>query len=467
MIFSSATFLFLFLPVFFLLHLVLPGIKTKNILLVVASLLFYAWGEGIYVLLMIISVFLGWLAGILIAKYDKYAKAITAISVILNIGMLFVYKYAGFFVEIINYIPGIEIPAVTVRLPLGISFFTFQILSYVIDVYRDRSIVNKSYFSTLLYISFFPQLIAGPIVKYHDINLQIESRKVTAEGAAEGIRRFIIGLSKKLLIADVTALAVDSIFALETGSMSGACAWLGAILYIFQIYFDFSGYSDMAIGLGQMFGFKFKENFNYPYVSLGIRDFWRRWHISLSTWFREYLYISLGGNRKGNVRTYVNLFIVFLATGLWHGANFTFLVWGIYNGILIVLERAEIIKIKNKVLCHIYTTFAVIIGFVIFRADSLSVAFSYIGRMFTPSAYTGGFSDALSFCTPYLICTVIFAIVCCLPVLPYIKGKMQTLSLRKVSVLEGATYVLVLLMLFVCIMVLAANTYSPFIYFRF
>ena len=312
MAFSSATFLFLFLPVVFLLHLALPSIKVKNILLTAASLLFYAWGEGLYVLLMIISVFINWIAGLLIAKYDRFAKLVTALSVVLNIGMLFVYKYAGFFVQTINLIPGINLPEISIRLPLGISFFTFQVLSYVIDVYRDRSMVNKSYFSTLLYISFFPQLIAGPIVKYHDVNLQIENRTLNADILSQGIRRFIIGLSKKLLIADVTAAVVDDVFAMQVSEISGLCAWLGAVLYIFQIYFDFSGYSDMAIGLGKMFGFEFKENFNYPYTALGIRGFWRKWHISLSTWFREYLYIPLGGNRKGGVRTYINLFIVFL-----------------------------------------------------------------------------------------------------------------------------------------------------------
>ncbi len=467
MIFSSATFLFIFLPVVFILHLLIPNIKIKNFLLIAASLFFYAWGEGIYVLIMIISVFLGWLAGILISKYDKYAKIITCISVLVNIGMLIVYKYAGFFVEIINFIPGVELPAVSVRLPMGISFFTFQILSYVIDVYRDRSMVNKSYFSTLLYISFFPQLIAGPIVKYHDINLQIENRKQTIDGVSSGIRRFVIGLSKKLLIADVTALVVDSIFALGTNEMSGLCAWLGAIMYVLQIYFDFSGYSDMAIGIGKMFGFDFKENFNYPYISLGIKDFWRRWHISLSTWFKEYLYIPLGGNRKGKVRTYINLFIVFLATGLWHGANFTFVVWGIYNGILIVLERAEIIKIKNKALCHIYTIFAFIIGFVIFRADTLEYAFSYIGRMFNPAAYMTGFSDALAYCTPYLICTAVIGITISMPILPYIKGKIERLPQKTCTLAHAFTYPAILVLLLVCMMVLAANTYSPFIYFRF
>lgn len=467
MAFSSATFLFLFLPFFFILHLLIPNLKVKNALLIVASLLFYAWGEGLYVLLMIISVFINWLAGLCIVRFERQAKLVTAASVVINIGMLFVYKYVGFFVESLNLIPGINLPAVSVRLPLGISFFTFQVLSYVIDVYRDRSMVNKSYFSTLLYISFFPQLIAGPIVKYHDVYLQIKDRAVTVDKAACGMRRFVIGLSKKLLIADVAAAVVDSVFATEASNISGLCAWLGAMLYIIQIYFDFSGYSDMAIGLGRMFGFEFKENFNYPYISLGIRDFWRRWHISLSTWFREYLYIPLGGNRKGTFRTYLNLFIVFLATGLWHGANFTFVVWGIYNGILIVLERAGILKIKNKVINHIYTLLAVIVGFVIFRADNLTYAFAYIARMFNPKAYIGGFSDALSYCTPYLIFTAVAAIIFCMPILEVLKTKVNHLSPKGIMMARGITYPVCIILLLACVMILAANTYSPFIYFRF
>jgi len=467
MAFSSATFLFLFLPIFFILHLVIPNIKIKNAILIVASLLFYAWGEGIYLLLMITSVFINWVASLLIVRFERFDRLITAFSVVINIGMLFVYKYAGFFVESLNLISGINLPEVSIRLPLGISFFTFQVLSYVIDVYRDRSMVNKSFFSTLLYISFFPQLIAGPIVKYHDVYLQMENRSLTVDKISSGIRRFIIGLSKKLLIADVAASVVDVVFANETNNISGLCAWLAAVLYVIQIYFDFSGYSDMAIGLGRMFGFEFKENFNYPYISLGIRDFWRRWHISLSTWFREYLYIPLGGNRKGVFRTYLNLFIVFLATGFWHGANFTFVVWGIYNGILIVLERAGILKIKNKVVNHIYTVLAVIVGFVIFRADTLSYAFKFIGRMFNPKAFIYGFADALSFCTPYLIFTTIIAIIFCMPVLNSLKTRVEKSSQKSILIAHGITYPVCLLLLLACIMVLAANTYSPFIYFRF
>lgn len=466
MVFSSASFLFLFLPVMFVLHLVIPNIKVKNALLTAASLLFYAWGEGWYVLLMIASVLVNWILGLLIAKYPQRNKWFAALAVIANIGMLFAYKYVGFFIELLNLVPGVVLPAVNIPLPLGISFFTFQVLSYVIDVYREPEMVNKSFFSTLFYVSFFPQLIAGPIVKYHDVNEQIKSRHLTPEGISSGIRRFVIGVSKKLLIADVVAAVVDQVFALQPQEISGLCAWLAAILYCVQIYFDFSGYSDMAIGLGRMFGFEFKENFNYPYTALGIQDFWRKWHISLSTWFREYLYIPLGGNRKGVARTYLNLFIVFLATGLWHGANLTFVVWGLYHGVLMVLERAKILRLRWKWLTHIYTLLAVVIGFVIFRADSLSVAGAFLARMFTPSAFTAGFSDALSYCTPYLLFTTVMAIVCSTPLLKTIQAKAAARP-ALAKTLQAVSYPLCLVLLLICMTVLASNTYSPFIYFRF
>jgi alginate O-acetyltransferase complex protein AlgI len=318
----------------------------------------------------------------------------------------------------------------------------------------------------LLYVTFFPQLIAGPIVKYHDINMQMDERRVTIDGVAGGIRRFIIGLSKKLILADTSALVVDSIFAMNADEISGYCAWLGAILYIFQIYFDFSGYSDMAIGLAKMFGFDLLENFNYPYISKSITEFWRRWHISLSTWFREYLYIPLGGNRKGNFRTFINLFLVFIATGIWHGANFTFLIWGIYNGVLIVLERCKFINIKNRVFSHIYTIFAVIIGFVIFRADNLKFAVSFIIRMFSVEAFSLGGADALEFMTPYFIFIIICSIIACIPVLSKIK-QLKEKNEKLYKFLDNCSYIVAFLLFVICFGVLASNSYSPFIYFRF
>jgi len=464
--FGSIVFIFGFLPIVFLLHLAIPNIRVKNVILMIASLFFYAWGEPLYVFLMIVSVFLNWLLSKFIAEKENHKKIFAAIAVILNIGMLIGFKYLGFIAEAINLIPYVSVPVPQIHLPIGISFFTFQILSYVIDVYRDKSVYQKSFFTVLLYISFFTQLIAGPIVKYHDINEQFSSRKVTVDGVSKGIRRFIIGLSKKLLLADILAFAVDGIFAEELGLISGYCAWLGAIFYIFQIYFDFSGYSDMAIGLASMFGFDLLENFNYPYISKSITEFWRRWHISLSTWFKEYLYIPLGGNRKGTARTYINLFIVFLATGIWHGANFTFLLWGLYNGILIVLERCKVINIKSKILSHIFLIFAVIIGFVLFRADTVGDAFTYIARMFTPAAYTIGGADVLAYLNPYFILTFIAAIVCSMPLLQRIKSTENTHP-KLFKVLDCMSYILSLALFAVCFGTLAMNSYSPFIYFRF
>lgn len=465
MVFSSVTFMFLFFPTVFILYYAVPSIKFRNILLTIASLLFYAWGEKLYVLLMIFSVFINWLSGLLIVKCPKKDKLITAISVIFNIGMLFAFKYVGFFVEVLNLIPFVSLPSVQVHLPIGISFFTFQALSYVIDVYRDRNSVQKNFFSMLLYISFFPQLIAGPIVKYHDIAAQLNNRSISIEKLSAGIRRFIIGLSKKLLIADVAAKAVDALFGMELAEISGLGAWLGGILYLLQIYFDFSGYSDMAIGLGKIFGFEFLENFKYPYIAIGIRDFWHRWHISLSTWFQQYLYIPLGGNRKGTFRTYMNLLIVFFATGLWHGANFTFIAWGMWHGLFMILERSKIIKPeKCPWLSRIYTLLVVLFGFIIFRADTLSFGLGFIAKMFTPSAYTFGFADALSHLTPYMIVTLVAAFIGATPIIPFIKSK---ISAKGETVAEVLSYVLAAALFFLCILILASDTYSPFIYFRF
>ncbi len=462
--FSSIIFVFGFLPAEFLLHTIIPNIKIKNYFLAIASLFFYAWGEPIHIILMIVSVFINWLLSAFIARKDK-CKIFIVIAVIVNIGLLTVFKYSGFIVESINLL-GTDLPVPEIHLPIGISFYTFQAMSYVIDVYRDKTTFQKSFIATLLYIVFFPQLIAGPIVKYHDINKQLSDRRVTIDGVSSGIRRFIIGLSKKLLLADVAALTVDTIFASDTAEISGFCAWTGAIFYIFQIYFDFSGYSDMAIGLAKMFGFDLLENFNYPYISKSITEFWRRWHISLSTWFREYLYIPLGGNRKGTLRTYINLFIVFLATGIWHGANFTFLVWGIYNGILMILERCKVIKIKNRVISHIYTLIAVTVGFVIFRADSIGYAICYLSRMVIPSAFTNGGADALEFFNPYFIVSAIAMVIGCIAIVPKLKEHEEKKT-KIGKILSPVSYVASLVLFLICFGVLASNSYSPFIYFRF
>ena len=330
MVFSSMVFMCIFLPVVFILHCILPGIRLKNALLLLASVLFYAYGEPVYIILLFVSTLLNYFCACMIES-SKYKKVILTLAVICNLGILIVFKYTDFILGTVNILTGLHLPLPQIRMPIGISFFTFQAMSYVIDVYRGTTKAQKNYAKVLLYISFFPQLIAGPIVKYQDIAQVFDNRTQSLEGVSLGIRRFSAGLCKKVLISNTMGLVADQLFGASAGNINAAGAWLGAISYMLQIYFDFSGYSDMAIGLGWMFGFHFKENFNYPYISGSIREFWRRWHISLSGWFLEYLYIPLGGNRKGKFRTVVNKMIVFLCTGIWHGAAVNFLFWGIYH----------------------------------------------------------------------------------------------------------------------------------------
>lgn len=474
MIFSSVSFLFLLLPIMFGIYIILPNIKVKNIFLTLGSLLFYAWGEPIYVVLMLFSVLLNWIFGLLIDKFELKKDMILGAAIISNVGLLFYFKYCSFLIELLNYIPYIEFTVPDIRLPIGISFFTFQAMSYVFDVKRGEVKVQKNIVNLLLYISLFPQLIAGPIVKYHDIEQQIHSRTCTSDKIASGIRRFIIGLTKKMIIANNMALIVDTLFAINPTEMNIAATWIGAIAYIFQIYFDFSGYSDMAIGLGRIFGFEFKENFNYPYTALGIKDFWRRWHISLSTWFREYLYIPLGGNRKGKIRTYINQFIVFFTTGLWHGANLTFIAWGLLHGLFLVLESCGAIsvsKMKYKFVQRIYTMSIVTLLFVIFRADNIQYAMLYIKQMFFGFDFTSGKAIiAMQLLTPYMILIFILAIIASCDIIPKVRIKLennqQFLGINA-KVWEIGTYVVTLLFFVLSILELAANAYNPFIYFRF
>ena len=335
MVFSSMTFLWLFLPLVFVLSLIIRRPRLQNYLLLIFSLLFYAWGEPVYLFLMLFSILMNWTFGLLIEKSAAHKKLFLVLDIIGNLGLLGYFKYTNFILDTIRrLLPSASVPVTHIALPIGISFFTFQAMSYVIDLYRGRYRAQKNLFHLALYISFFPQLIAGPIVQYKDIEDQIMNRKRTPEKIASGIRRFIYGLGKKVIISNLVASSVDKLFALSPENMTGVMAWTAAILYTLQIYYDFSGYSDMAIGLGRMFGFEFLENFNYPYISKSIREFWRRWHISLSSWFRDYVYIPLGGNRKGEVRTYINNIIVFFLTGLWHGASWNFVGWGLRLGVL-------------------------------------------------------------------------------------------------------------------------------------
>ena len=410
MVFSSLVFLCLFLPVVLILHTVIPNRKVQNGLLLVASLLFYAYGEPVYVFLMLLSALCNYVFAWLLDKYQK--KIFLVLAVVVNLGLLGVFKYTGFLLSNVNTILGLDLPIPQISLPIGISFFTFQALSYVIDVSRGQVALQKNYGKLLLYISFFPQLIPGPIVRYKDVAREIDERTITPREAAFGMRRFIIGLAKKVLIANAMGAAADYIFNHGAANINVIGAWIGAIAYLMQIYYDFSAYSDMAIGLGWMFGFHFKENFNHPYIASSIQDFWRRWHISLSTFFRDYVYIPLGGNRKGKVRTVVNRIIVFFLTGLWHGANWTFVIWGMFHGFFLLLEEfIPLIKKLPKFLRHIYTLLTVTVGFVIFRADTIREAWLFICQMFSGFDFSPAVTSyAVQALTPYFIVMIVAAI---------------------------------------------------------
>lgn len=464
MVFSSMVFLCVFLPAVFCLHLLLPGMRAKNFLLVVASLVFYAYGEPIYVILLVASSVGNYILARLTGECPKIRKLTMTLAVVVNLGLLVIFKYSGFLVETFNSVTGAGIPVPQVRMPIGISFFTFQALSYVIDVYRGDASVQKNFGKVLLYISFFPQLIAGPIVKYHDVEAEINDRKQTPEEIGKGIRRFIAGLSKKVLIANTMGLVADNLFGAAATGITGPGAWLGAVSYMLQIYFDFSGYSDMALGLGMMFGFHFHENFEYPYISASIREFWRRWHMSLSGWFKEYLYIPLGGNRRGKFRTVVNKMIVFVCTGIWHGASFNFLFWGIYHGFFLMLE--EYIPFIGKkggklksFFQHVYALLVVCVGFVFFRADTMKQGCFWIREMFTDFGWkASAMSLTLQQLTPVYLVTLAAALVAAVPV---------NSMLKKYKWYEGFTYVLSLAGFALCVLSLAGGTYNPFIYFRF
>nr|WP_297274824.1 MBOAT family protein [uncultured Agathobaculum sp.] len=458
MVFSSAIFLFIFLPVVFVLDRLLHGIRAKNILLLIASLIFYSFGQPVYLPLLLLSVALNYVCGLLAA--GKHPKLGVGIAVAGGIGLLAVFKYADFAIGTINHLFGISLPLTGIALPIGISFFTFQGLSYVIDVYRDRSVVSQSFVKVLLYISYFPQLIAGPIVKYHDIEKEIDQRRTTPRETALGIRRFICGLSKKLLLSNAMGQMADAVFALPAGEIGMFAAWMGAICYTLQIYFDFSGYSDMAIGMGRMFGFHFLENFDYPYTATTIQEFWRRWHISLSTWFRDYLYIPLGGNRKGKVRTWVNRVVVFFTTGLWHGANWTFVLWGLWHGLFSVLEDSGVVpvwRLKGRAIGHVYTMLVVILGFTLFRAESLGQAGAMFAAMFTGVGleWTGTMT-VCSFLKPAFLLALILAVLLSFPTAKRLQPKNESITLA------GAMALLVL-----CMLNLSAGTFNPFIYFQF
>lgn len=474
MVFSSLEFICVFLPVVFLLYCILPGIRLKNVLLIVASLLFYTYGEPGYVLLMIFSAAFNYgSARVMMVLHQK--KGVLFANVVVNVGLLVFFKYTAFFINTWNQVFGTQLKVLEIELPIGISFFTFQALSYVVDVYRRTVPVQKSFWNVLLYISFFPQLIAGPIVKYQDINQALADRKMDVNQISDGMRRFICGMGKKVLIANTMGQAADAVFQTGCGNINILVAWIGAISYMLQIYYDFSGYSDMAIGLGKMFGFQFRENFQYPYGAASIKEFWRRWHISLSTWFKEYLYIPLGGNRKGKLRTGINKWIVFFCTGLWHGANWTFVLWGLYHGFFSVLEEyVPFLKKIPKPIMYLYTMLVVCTGFVVFRADTISQGLYIIQQMF--SGFSFG-NRAMSFATgqltPWFLMMLLVGIIGMAPVRPVVDRIREIVYGEKTQITWGyrvaqmflyTTSVLVLLW---CMIRLSGNTYNPFIYFRF
>lgn len=472
MLFSSPVFLFLFLPLTLFTYYLLPQ-KFKNFFLLLVSLCFYTWGEKELVALIVISTLVDYFCGLIIQNGKR--KFGLFLSIAFNVGILAYFKYSGFvFTNLVEFLGLFNVNVdnayafSNIALPLGISFYTFQTMSYTIDVYRGEVKANKNiiYFAT--YVTMFPQLIAGPIVRYKTIENELSNRKVTTALMSEGIERFIIGLAKKMLIANNCALLADNIFALQGDDLSAGLAWLGVIAYSFQIYFDFSGYSDMAIGLGKLLGFNFPENFKYPYTARSIREFWKRWHITLSTWFRDYLYIPLGGNRRSNSRTYVNLFIVFFITGLWHGADWTFIIWGLFHGILIVVERLGLGTVLNrvpKIIAHIYLIFSICISWVFFRSDSLSEAVHYIGAMFNFKNQTN-----MEFLNYYLSIELLIilglATILSMPV--YHKSKSLIKKAAVSYQILAPIRVFSLLALFVCcLFYIATDSYNPFIYFRF
>ena len=499
MVFSSLTFLCVFFPVVYLLYLILPGMKSRNGLLLLASLIFYAYGEPVCVFLLIGNVTVNYLLALAIERSGRarIRKLLAILSVLVNMGMLAVFKYADFAIGLFNDALGTALPLPGIRLPIGISFFSFQALSYVIDVFRGKVKAQKSLPLTMLYISFFPQLIAGPIVKYHDIESNLANRVITSDGIYYGIRRFIQGLCKKVLIANTMAAAADFLFDSSLSAQTGpACAWVGAVSFFFQIYFDFSGYSDMAIGMGNMFGFRFRENFDHPYASSSMKEFWRRWHISLSSWFREYVYFPLGGNRRGKARTILNKWIIFFLTGLWHGASLNFVFWGLYHGFFLMLEevcpfpgkqvrsgdggQSFARRIAAGALRHAYVILVAMIGFVFFRAESIRQGLSWVSKMlFLKTGMETDLLLAISQLTPLYLTTLVLAVFFSLwssksgenssavedasfPVRSSGRSQEGAVLWKRASgdVLLLAGYVL-------CLLSLAGGSYNPFIYFRF
>ena len=466
MVFSSTIFLCVYLPLVLLGYYICPK-KGRNLFLLIVSLVFYAWGEPKYVFLMIFSILVNYIFGRLMDKNrgrQKRMKLLLVLSVVIDLGLLSVFKYTDFIITNVNAIFGSSFDLLNIALPIGISFYTFQAMSYTIDVYRNDVRVQKNLIDFGMYITMFPQLIAGPIVRYADVQDQLAERSVTTADFSEGIMRFVVGLGKKVLLANQMGAVWSEIYALG-GDVSALMAWTGAIAYTFQIYFDFSGYSDMAIGLGRMFGFKFPENFRYPYQSVSITDFWRRWHITLSTWFKEYLYIPLGGNRCGLARQALNLLIVWSLTGFWHGAGWNFVMWGLYYFVILFIEKLFLLKALDKLpklFRHVYALLLIVIGWVIFASDDVSVLLPYLGSMFGANGAIGGM-DVYT-----LLTKAVLLIICCIASteLPKRLFLSATGAMNEKAAFTIKS-VMTIALLALSMILLIGDSYNPFLYFRF
>jgi len=482
MLFSESTFLFFFLPAVLLLYFGL-GARFQDLVLLAFSLLFYAWGEHGYVLVLLASIALNWRCALAIpaAGSPRSRKRVLIFAIAGNLLLLVGFKYTNFLIDNLNALLGALSLSPSrvgkVHLPIGISFFAFQGMSYVVDVYRGTCPPQPSIIKMAMYKSFFPQLIAGPIVRYVDVKAQIESRSVALDDMAQGIQRFILGLGKKMIIDNIVARPTDQIFALPPGQLSGELAWIAVVGYALQIYFDFSAYSDMAIGLGRMFGFRFLENFNYPYVATSVTDFWRRWHISLSSWFRDYLYIPLGGSRVSPARRYLNLLIVFMLCGLWHGASWNFVIWGLFHGTFLVVERLVGLKtvgpnvsVPRRVLRHAYLVTVVLVGWVFFRADTLSYALALLRAMAGLAQPTTAVPGIRMFVDASVVIAAALGVLGSAPVLPYLGRKLAPAAESRRpphAAIELARLLGLVGVLTSSVALIAAGSYSPFIYFRF
>ena len=466
MVFSSIVFLYIFLPIMLLIYFIVPS-KFKNAIMILASLLFFAWGEIRYIFIMLVLAVMDFVCGKQITKYqDNKRKKLLflMINVVVNLGILFFFKYADFIISNINNLTGLSIPLLNIPLPIGVSFNTFQSLSYVIDVYRGTVKCEKSFYNYLTYTTLFPQIIAGPIVRYETVDEELETKNISLDNFSAGMKRFIIGLGKKVLIANSVGALWNTI---ETGNyseLSMLFAWIGIIAFALQIYFDFSGYSDMAIGLAQIFGMKFDENFNYPYISKSITEFWRRWHITLGSWFRDYVYIPLGGNRKGFLKQIRNILIVWFLTGAWHGASWNFILWGLYFGVILILEKLFILKLLDnlpKICGHIYAIILILVGWAIFAFEDLSKVGQYIKAMFINTNLWD--NEALYNLQNYGF-LIILGIICSIPLWKKLKEKIDSKNSKILELITSFGYVIILVLSTAS---LVTNSFNPFLYFRF